>query len=303
MTLIEFSRIFKTEENCYEYLYQQKYKDGFVCPYCGEKGEPYHIKTRNLQTCRKCGKQTTVLVGTVLEKTHLPLLKWFYAFYLVANDKRGCSAACLARELKIRYHTAWYLLKRIQTAMMKNEEKCLLSGVVEVDESYVGASSEDTKPGRGTDKTEVMMAVEVTEFTNSKGEECLNPTRVKAEAVPNTKGETVKDFVKNNVEPGSTVKTDGFASYQVIKQDGYTHVSEEAGKDENKLHLLWFHIIIANLKSFIQGTYHGLDEKHLRFYLNEFCWRYNRRKLKNLFDNMVLSAVSSAKIQYCVLKG
>jgi transposase-like protein len=302
MTLIEFNEKFRTEEDCYEYLYEQKYKDGFKCSCCGGKQEPYHIKTRNLLTCRNCGKQTTVLVGTVMEKTHLPLLKWFYAFWLVANDKRGCSATFLSKELKIHYHNAWYLLKRIQTAMMKEEEEFLLSGVVEVDESYVGASSEDTKPGRGTDKTEIMLAVEIASFTNKEGEECLNPMHIKSEVVPDTTGETVKNFIKNNVEAGSTVKTDGFSSYQVIEKDGYTNVAEKIGEDENKLHLLWFHIIIANLKSFIQGTYHGLDEKHLHFYLSEFCWRYNRRKL-NLFELLVSSAASSAKIQCCELKG
>jgi transposase-like protein len=241
-----------------------------------------------------------MLVGTVMESSRLPLVKWFYAFWLVANDKRGSSATYLSNTLKIHYHNAWYLLKRIQTAMEKREESYMLSGVVEVDESYIGGSSDDTKTGRGTDKTEVMMAVETVPFVNKKGEHCLNPVRIKIKPVPDTSGKTVKDFAQLNIKPGSTIRTDGFSSYKVLGGEGYEHFSEPFKHEEGNLHLRWFHTIISNLKSFVQGTFHGLDKKHQHFYFSEFAWRYNRRGL-DLFERLVVSAVSVRKIQYSAL--
>ena len=300
MTIIEFGKTFPDNTSCYDYLYQIKYKDGFVCPKCKVKHEPYRIKTRNILQCKHCKKQTSILVGTVMENSRLPLVKWFYAIWLVANDKRGSSATYLSTTLGVHYHNAWYLLKRIQTAMKTREENYMLSGIVEVDESFIGGTSDDTKTGRGTDKTEIMMAVEVEPFTDKNGESCLNPKHIKIEVVNDTSGKTVRNFALGNIVPGSIVKTDGFASYKVLDKLDYNRESENSGSD--KLHLRWFHTIVSNLKSFIQGTYHGLDKKHQHFYFSEFTWRYNRRGL-NLFERLVVATASAVKTPYSVLKG
>ena len=297
MTLIEFNEKFPDNAACYEHLFKIKYKDGFVCPHCGVKDAPYRIKSRNKLQCKHCKKQISMLVGTVMENSPLPLLKWFYAFWLVANDKRGASATYLSTTLKIHYHNAWYLLKRIQTAMEKREEKYVLSGTVEVDEAYIGGVSDDTKTGRGTDKTEVMMAVEVESFTNKKNENCLNPKFIRIKIVNDTTADTVKKFAEENIGKGSIIKTDGFASYKCLETE-YNHISQTV----DKLHLRWFHTIISNLKSFVQGTFHGLDKKYQHFYFSEFAWRYNRRGL-DLFERLLVSAFSAPKISYSALKG
>ena len=129
ITFTDFQKRFKTEEQCREYLFRQRFPDGFVCPSCGAK-EYYPIYRRNLSQCKKCRKQTSVTSGTVMHRTHLSLVLWFWAIYLCVNDKRGISASQLSRMLEIGYESAWYLLKRIRKAMGQRDSNYLLSGLM-----------------------------------------------------------------------------------------------------------------------------------------------------------------------------
>ena len=136
MGLTEFFEKFSTEEACREYLYAKRWADGFVCPKCGVKEEPFQITSRHKYQCKHCNHQTSVTAGTVMDKSRTPLTKWFLAIYLMSADKRGCSALRLKKELKIAYDTAWTMSHKIRNAMKKRDEGYQLSGYVEMDEVF-----------------------------------------------------------------------------------------------------------------------------------------------------------------------
>lgn len=300
MTYPEFIERYGTDEQCYEELHQTRYPKGFVCPKCGVTAEkPYRIKGRlYLRQCPHCLKQTSLLVGTVMEGTHIPLRKWFLAFKMISMDKRGASALALKKELKVSYKTAWYLLKRIQTAMEKRDESYVLSGFVELDESFFGAADEETKCGRGTTKTQVMVGVEIKEFTNKKGKKVTRPTHIKMKIIGDIKKETVGEFVEKNIADGSTVSTDALASYNEVARKGHIHKKKVFNPTDDREHLKWLHTTVANAKALILGTFHGLDRKHLHFYLSEFCWRFNRKNNGNIFHRLLFACTQCVKICY-----
>ena len=151
ITFKEFRTRFATEEDCRNYMFAQRFPDGFVCPKCGCR-EYYDLKTRHTCQCRQCRRQTSVTAGTVMHHTHLPLTVWFWAIYLCATDKRGISAKGLARQLGLAYESAWYLLVRIRNAMRERDQHYMLEGIIEMDEAYLGAPKCGKKRGRGTER-------------------------------------------------------------------------------------------------------------------------------------------------------
>ena len=151
MSITEFNEKYPDEDACWRYLYQVRYPDGFVCPKCRDTWEPWNMKRRTVK-CKGCRSSISLLVGTVMEKTHLPLLKWFHAMRLTRLLGGEAGAG-----LRIKYHSEWYLHKRIQTAMEDRDKNYQLCGVVEVDDAFFGGPGEGGKRGRGTDKTEAML--------------------------------------------------------------------------------------------------------------------------------------------------
>lgn len=294
MTLLEFQERFSSEESCREHLYKMRWSKGFVCPKCGVKGEPFNVVTRNLYQCKHCGYQASVTAGTVMEKTRISLQKWFWAMYLMSNDKRGCSATQLSVELGLCYSTAWFLCHRIRSAMGERDTQYVLDGYIEVDDAFFGAPTSNGKRGRGTDKSVVLVGLSL----NEKG----YPQYAKMEVTPNVQSETVSAFVEENVEKGSTVASDGYSSYKVLAEKGYVHEGKVCDPVSHPEHLRWLHTIISNAKTFIMGTYHGLSKRHLQSYLDEFCYRFNRRRFTlQHFDRTLFACVLASKLTYAEL--
>ena len=290
MTILEFQQKFGTEEACEEHLFHIRWPDGFVCPKCGHT-EHFNIKSRHLYQCKKCNHQASVTAGTVMEKTKTPLTKWFWAMFLMGEDKRGCSALYLSKQLKVAYSTAWAISHKIRTAMGKRDTMYVLEGTVELDDAFFGGTRKGGKRGRGTDKTVVLVGVSL----NTQGK----PQFVKMSAVENVQGETLKQFAQRNIKTGAFIKSDGYKSYHKLCGAGYAHEGTPFDPDHNPEHLKWLHIVISNAKAFIQGTYHGLDALHLQSYLNEFCFRFNRRFFTaQLFNRIVNACAISSPISY-----
>lgn len=273
MTFDEFIKRFLTEEQCREYLYKLRWSDGFVCPKCGH-GNAW--KTGELlYECANCGRQTSVTAGTIFQDTRKPLRNWFTAIWWVTTQKNGASAAGLQQVLGLgSYQTAWTWLHKIRTAMV-DPTRTKLSGIVEVDECYIGGVEHGGKRGRGTEnKSIVIVGVELLEGRNQLG-------RVRMMVVPDVSGESlVECFVKENVNPGSTVITDGWSGFSSLGKSGYTHVVPkkfEVADPENVLPHV--HMIISLLKRWLLGTHQGaVQEMHLQAYLDEYVFRFNRRK-------------------------
>lgn len=211
--------------------------------------------------------------------SHLPLTAWFWAICLCATDKRGISAVQLSRTLNICYESAWYLLHRIRRAMSQRDEKYALSGIVEMDDGYVGGATHNSKRGRGTAKAKIVVALSKTE----------NGTALFArmQVVEDVTGGTLQQVVDETVAPGSKIECDGYKSYRSL-----SGVALDAKKYETgDLH--WLHKAISNLKAFLLGTYHGRCQQ-LQEYLDEFCFRFNRRKTEDQIFMRLARAVATS---------
>lgn len=285
-----FQKQFCDEEACRKYLFDSRFGGGFVCPKCGCK-EYYFLSNRNLYQCKSCLHQQSLTAGTVMHRSHLPLMTWFWAIFLISRDKRGYSAAMLSRELDLPYNTAWFLLHRIREAMSRRDSKYQLSGIVELDDTYFGKPSKGSKRGRGTSKIKVIVAVSKTPGGK--------PLFMKMQVVPNLKGKTIGNFAKANVCEQSTVQTDAYHSYRKPLSEKYSHEYEVFSPDSEMLK--WLHIMIGNAKAFVSGTFHGLGGKHLGRYLAEFSYRFNRRHLPDIFSNLCNAVMASEPLTFAEL--
>jgi hypothetical protein len=236
-----------------------------------------------------------------MDKTRTPLRKWFLAFYYMAEDKRGISALSLKNKIGVAYQTAWTMCNKIRHAMKERDKGYTLSGTVEIDEAFFGSPTEGGKRGRGTDKTAVFVSISLAkdgkpEFAKMKVVESADGETVD--------GETVNKFAEENIAKGSEIRTDGLNIYNSLSANGYIHAPKKYDPKKEPVHLHWTHIIISNVKSLIEGTYHGLDALHLQRYLDEFCYRFNRRWFKSgIFSRLVNACVCKLKITYHELIG
>jgi len=299
MTFDEFNKRFATEEQCREYLYQLRWPNGFICPKCKESAKSWP-KGDSLHECSRCGHQTSVIAGTIFQDTRKPLRNWFTAIWWVTTQKNGASAAGLQQILGLRsYQTAWTWLHKIRTAMV-NPHRTKLSGTVEVDECYIGGEESGGKRGRGTEnKCLVVIAVELLEGKNQLG-------RVRMKVVPDMSKSSLQGFIKENVDLGSTVITDGWKSYASIGKSGFSHIIPKKFEVEDPDNILpHVHMIVSLLKRWLLGTHQGaVQEMHLQAYLDEYVFRFNRRKSAKrglLFYRLLESAMHIAPTTYADL--
>jgi len=295
LSLLDFQEHFDTEEKCFDYLVKARWPEGFVCPRCGNR-QAYALKARKLFQCKKCRHQVSVTAGTVFHKLRQPLRTLFWAVYLVATNKKGISAMDLQRKLAIPgYKTAWLLLHKIRCGMSSSGQ-FQLSGVTEVDETFVGGAHPGPR-GRGAlGKSVVAVAVEAEH--DWIGHAYL-------EHIPDAGKGTLGTFVKEHVAMGSTLVTDGFGSY-VHLGTAYQHkpVKIKEPQDAGKL-LPKVHIVIANLKTWLRGTFNRYPaQKYLQRYLDEFVFRFNRRwKQELIFDKLLLRCIQRSTVTLAELKG
>ena len=261
---------FATEDACRNYLSNVRWGGGFVCPRCSNTEAWIHA--RGIFRCKGCQRDISVTAGTIFHKRHLPLRIWFQALWSVVSQKNGVSALGLSRSLGInRQKTGWHLLSIIRTAMVRiGRER--LSGTIEVDEVFIGGVKSG-KRGRGAlGKVLVLVAVE------DKGSAGIG--RIRMMIIPNASAPTLRKAIELLIEPGSTIRTDGWPGYLSITKHGYKHIvverhPTEPGDDPTPL----VHRIASLLKRWLLGTHQGgVRTEHLSEYLNEFVFRFNRRK-------------------------
>jgi transposase-like protein len=292
-TWAEFEVRFSTEEACREYLWQLRWPKGIVCPRCqGTKTWPHG---EVLRRCSVCDYQISVTAGTVFQDTHKPLTMWFRAMWYVTSQKNGGSALGMQRVLGLNsYQTAWAWLHKLRRAMVR-PGRDRLTGWVEVDETYLGGLEEGV-PGRQLgDKALIVVAAQAD--SNRIG-------RIRLRAIPDASAESLHPFVKDCIEPGSTVHTDGWKGYHGLDQLGYDHevtVLRGRLKDAGKL-LPRVHLVVSLLKRWLVGTHQGaVSHKHLPYYLDEFTFRFNRRRSRSrgkLFFRLVEQAVATDPATY-----
>lgn len=285
--LFEFERQFSTEEACIEYLFTLRWPEGFRCPRCRHT-EAWVVR-RGLYRCRSCRFETSVTAGTIFQDTRKPLRLWFRAIWHLTTQKYGANAMGLQRVLGMgSYRIVWAWLHKLRRAMVR-PGRDRLSGPVEVDETYIGGERPG-KRGRGAaNKTLVVVAVEVKEEGKSG--------RIRLKRVSDTSTESLENAVKETVEPGSTVHTDGLRSYNGLSKMGYTHeVVREEEAEIGKDLLPRINRVVALLKRWLLSTYQGaVRPSHLDYYLDEYTFRFNRRTSRSrgkLFYRLIQQAVA-----------
>ena len=287
----DFVKLFHDEASCAAYLERLRWPNGFVCPACLQRHEPWR-QTRGRLLCPACRHQSTVTAGTIFDKTRTPLTTWFDAAWHVTAAKNGMSAKTLERVMGISYHVAWHMLHRFRVAMVRSSREPL-SGDVEVDETFVGGVDEGSKRGRGTNKEIVVIAVEI---KHPKGF-----GRIRMRHVPDASANSLGPFVREVVAPGSTVCTDGWNGYNNLSL-GYVHHQTilSSTNDPAQVVMPGVHRIASLLKRWLLGTHQGaFSVDHLQSYLEEFTFRFNRRTSSSrgqLFRRLLEQAVASQPV-------
>lgn len=292
--LAEFERRFATEAACRVYLAQLRWPDGFRCPRCGQ-AKAWPARGGLLWHCAACGHQASVMAGTIFQDTRTPLITWFRAMWWVTSQKTGVSALGLQRVLGLRsYKTAWAWLHKLRRAMVR-PGRDRLTGRVEVDETYIGGVHPGRRGRQLETKALVGVAVEVDQHRLG---------RIRLRRVPDASGPSLMAFVQDAVEPRSLVHTDGWMGYEPLRRHGYRHrITFLQGQAQSPSQLMpHVHRVVSLLKRWLLGTHHGaVTHEHLDYYLDEFTFRFNRRRSSSrgkLFFRLAQQAVAVGPAPY-----
>jgi transposase-like protein len=293
-TLMELEGRFADDSSCRSYLFALRWPTGFVCPRCG--GRAAWCMNRGLWLCGGCRHQASVTAGTIFQDSHLPLTTWFRAMWYVTSQKNGASALGLQRVLGLgSYKTAWAMLHKLRRAMVRPGRDGL-TGVVEVDETYWGGREEGVVGRQTQDKALIAIAAE----ENGKG-----IGRVRLRRIPDASRQSLHGFIWQSVEPGSTVRTDGLRAY--LGLEGYLHDRRVQRLDPEVADKLMprVHRVASLLKRWLLGTHQGaIGHDYLDYYLDEFTFRFNRRKSTSrgkLFFRLAQQAVQIDPVPFNAL--
>ena len=296
-SLGQFQAWFRTDANCLDYLEWLRWPDGFVCPDCGRSG--WRLGDGRFM-CSACGARTSVTAGTIFDRTRTPLTVWFIACWYFATAKDGISALSLKRVLEIgSYQTVWAMLHRFRSVLVRPGRERLI-GTVEVDETYIGGEEPALSGGRAKGK-KILTAIAV-EVKEPRGF-----GRCRMAPVTDASGASLNAFVTDSIEPGATVVTDGWMGYHGLAKLGYHHdrrsqrAARAAGENPNQL-LPAPHRVASLVKRWLLGTHQGsVDNAHMIHYLNEFVFRFNRRKSRSrgmLFYRVLELAIRHGPVRY-----
>jgi transposase-like protein len=289
ITLLEFEKRFSTEEACRQYFFKLRWPEGFRCPSCDS--QKAWLTERNLYHCGHCGTQTSLFSGTIFQDTKKPLQQWFNAIWHITNQKYGANALGLQRILGFgSYRTSWACLHKLRRAMVR-PGRDRLSGIVEVDETFIGGEKSG-KRGRGAAGKELVVI--------AAQKDGLKFGRIRLQRVPDASGNSLKNVIQNNIEPGSIIQTDGWQGYNGIDKLGYIHEVVRAESDVGNNLLPKVHLVASLLKRWLLGTYQGaVRPVHLDYYLDEYTFRFNRRTSRfrgKLFYRLLQQAAETAPV-------
>ena len=301
-----FLKRFGTDARCRAYLVRACWPAGFRCTGCGHD-QAWSHKKRLIEECTACGKQHSILAGTIFEQTKTGLARWFLAIYLVTSSKGGISAMELQRQMGFgSYQTAWSWLHKIRRAMVRPERE-RLNARVAADETYVGGPRPGM-PGRGAGgKTVVVGAVESGRGADRRSARGRRLGRLRLAVVDDASANSLEGFLAAAVAKPATVATDGWSGYARLEAAGYPHepLNLSATWGAAALRLPAIHLVFGLARRWLLGTHHGaVSNKHLSAYLDEFVFRFNRRTANNLshrFARLIEHAVQIQPTTYRAL--
>lgn len=293
-TFAQLTKVFADEDVAREWLESKRWPSGPICPHCASVDRAYKLTPKPTSTrpvrrgvwkCRSCRKQFTVTIGTVFAESHIPLNKWLYAIHLMCSSKKGVSALQLSRILEVTYKSAWFLAHRIRKAMEKEPMRAKLTGTVEADETYVGGKGTGSQGGPSAGGTKIAVIT----LIQRDGE-------ARSTVVDNVRAVTLKGIIRNEVEGTAHIMTDQMASYKGLKNEFAGHDSVDHRAKEyvrGIVHINFSESYFSLFKRGIIGAFHHISRKHIQRYLEEFDFRWNRRKISDV--ERMLSAVAGAE--------
>lgn len=307
MDITEFFKKYQNEEACKIMFKLYRDRQGVICKKCGSR-EHYWQRTIEMYQCKKCSFRTTLRSGTVLESSKLPFHYWFLAMYFMTQTKKGVSANELKRQLgHKRYEPIWAMMHKIRAAMGNRDTDYTFDGLVEMDDAFFTASKkksdsnkdkeqdQHSSRGRGSErqsKVLVMAKVESQKPGRPKKHKKSTAFRyVRMIAVGDLTADTINQTATEVIQKNTIIKTDGYRSYNKLKRISLKrkrHIvpPQQAGKV-----LPWVHTMISNAKRNFLGIYHKTTSSYLQNYLDEFCYKVNRRYFKDLFERLLNAMV------------
>ncbi len=273
--IIEFVQRFNDEEACLRYLAEIRWGEHVACPHC-DGSKVYFFKDGVRYKCAACKRIFNSKTNTIFHNTKISLRKWFLAYYLLSSHKKGISSIQLSRDIGVTQKTAWSMLQRIRSTLDDEE---ILSGVVELDETYVGGKQKNKhikRRQKGTQGRSLKTKSCVLGMLQRNG-------RVKAVHIPSVMLKDIKPVIYTNVEYGSSVMTDEFDGYTKLRIYRHRFCNHSAKKYvDGDIHTNGLENFWSLAKRSIIGIYHWVSPKYLQAYFDEFCFRYNTRELSEM---------------------
>jgi len=301
MKLIDFISKFPDEESCRTKLREYRERHGVVCPRCGSILH-YWKRDKECFECKSCHYRQSLKANTVMHGSQLPVRYWFIAMHLLTSTKKSISASELQRQLGHRnYNPIWAMLHKLRVAMGTRDSRYEVSGMVEVDEGFFstevpeGDKDKPLKRGKGSQKkTKVLvMAQTGAGMPTKKSDKPTSVKYIKMIVINDLKSETVDGKVRLNVDPSSVIISDDSKSYTNFCKLVKEHIHQVIRPKKVGKVLPWVHIAISNAKRLLLNIYHDIRPEYLQNYLNEFCWKFNRRFFgEALFDRLMVAAVA-----------
>jgi len=298
LSLSGFLNQYGTELQCEAALIAMRWPQGYQCARCACKRVSITHNGRRLWECLNCGYQSSVIAGTIMESTKLPLTKWFLAMYLVTQSKNAIAALELKRHLGVCYKTAWMLKHKLLEVMLQSEAPRQLGGLVELDDAYLGGEKTGGKRGRGSEnKVPFIAAVE----TTKRGK----PLFVRFDPIASFKKDDIETWAKRALTPSANVVSDKLHGFSAVASVAASHESHAAGTGKKAAQhpkFRWVNTALGNLKTALAGTYHAFDfSKYAARYLAEFQFRFNHRvnmaaMLPQLLSAMIVTSPHPLRI-------
>lgn len=301
MRLYDFNTYFPDEETCKAKFRELRVRQGIVCPKCGCTHHYWKASKEQFQ-CAECGHRTGLRTGTVMQSSKLPFRHWFIAMHLLTATTQAFSSAEIQRQLgRKRYQPVWEMMHKLRSVMGQREDKYMLDGEIEIDEAFFTTETPREKKGlalkagAGSErKAKVLVMAESRKVESPKPNG--KPKKVgylKMRVIPDLKSATVSEAVSKLTDcKKSTAITDASKSHSRFSDMFERHISQVVKPEDVGRILPWVHISISNAKTTIAGTYHGVKEAFLQGYLNEFCYKFNRRYIKGeLFEHLMMACI------------
>jgi len=290
LSLPDFFKQFGSREQCEAHLFSLKWPKGFICPKCGgHHACSFNKGKHTVYQCKICQKQTSLYVGTIFERTHLPLTIWYLGIYFISEAKTSIAALDLHRKLGVNHKTAWLMHHKLMHCMVEEEKKTKIGMRVEMDDAYLGGKLKGGKAGRGSENKQPFVAA-----VETSDDDYHAVKRIKLDPVSSFTIEQIKVWTSDHIKPGSRVVSDALACFAGVEEScsHEIHNASQMTEKGKELHFKWVNTVLANVKTSLTGTFHSIEcHKYSDRYLGAIVYRFNRRWcLTEIFTSLCRTA-------------